>query len=72
MGKRKRKRREEESRERGSTFSLNFLVIGLSVSDGARDKVLPHDESFKLRPKTWSFDKLQEVGVFLILRLILI
>ena len=72
MEKRKRKRREEESRERGSTFSLNFPVIGPSVSGGARDKVLPRNESFKLRSKTRSFDKLQEVGVFLLLGLILV
>ena len=51
-------------RERSSTLSLNFSMIGSSVSDGARDKVLPRGESFKLRLETRSFNKLQEVGVF--------
>ena len=70
--KRKRKKREEESRERGSTSSLDFPVIGPSVSIGARGKVLPCSESFKQRPETKSFGKLQEVGVFLLLGLILV
>ena len=55
---------EGESRERSSTFSLNFPMIEPSVSGEARDKVDPLNESFKLRPETGSFDKLQEVGVF--------
>ena len=74
---RKREKKEGEkgegrrSRERSSTFSLNF-PIEPSVSGGARDKVLPHSESFKMRPKTRSLDKLQDVGVFLLLGLILV
>ena len=35
---RKEKGREEESRERGSTFSLDFPMIGPSVSGEARGK----------------------------------
>ena len=42
---RKGKGREEESRERGSTFSLDFPTIGPSVSDEARGKVLPRYKS---------------------------
>ena len=43
--RRKGKGREEESRERGSTLSLDILTIGPSVSGEARGKVLPRDKS---------------------------
>ena len=66
------KKRKEEGRERSSTFSLVFPAIGPSASDGARGKVLPRYKSFKYTPKSGSFDKLQEVGVFLLLGLILV
>ena len=46
-GKGKGKGIEEESRERGSTFSLDFSTIGLSVSDKARGKALPRDKNCK-------------------------
>ena len=51
MGKRgkkgkKEEMREEEGRERSSTFSLEFPVIRPSVFVGARGEVLPHDETF--------------------------
>ena len=36
-----KKGEEGESKERSSTFSLNFPAIGLSVSGGARDKSTP-------------------------------
>ena len=39
--------REEESGERGSTLSLDFLAIGSLVFVGTRGKVLPCGESFK-------------------------
>ena len=45
--KRERKEREEEGRERSSTFSLVFSAIGLLVSVGARGKVLPYGKCFK-------------------------
>ena len=65
--------KEEESfRERSSTFSLNFSANEPVVSDEARGKVHPCGKSFTLRPKLGSFDKLQEVGVFLLLGLILV
>ena len=67
----KKKRGEGESREKSSTFSLNFPTIESSVSDKARGKVLHRDKSCKKRPKTRSFNKLQEVEVFLLLSLIL-
>ena len=64
-GKKEKKKGEKKKFiERSFTFSRNFLEIGPSVSRRARDKVLPHGESFKLRLETGSFDKLQEVGVF--------
>ena len=59
-----KKKKKKKLRERSSTFSLNCLVIGPTVPFGARDKVDPHGKSCKLRPRTGSFDKLQEVGVF--------
>ena len=76
MGEREKKRekeRERESfRERSSTFSLNFLVIRPTVSGGAGGKVHSRHKSFALRPKLGSFDKLQEVGGFLLLGLIFV
>ena len=75
MGEDEREREKEKEkkkfRERSSTFSLNFSVIGPSVFDGVRDKVLPRSKSFKRKLETGSFDKFQEVGVFLLLSLIL-
>ena len=62
----KGKGREEESRERGSTFSLDFPTIGSSVSSEARGRVLSRDKSFKWRPETESFDKLREVGLLIL------
>ena len=67
-----RRERKRELRERSSTFSLSFPAIGPTVSGGARGKAHPRDKSFKLRPGTGSFDKLQEVGVFLLLGLIFV
>ena len=70
MKEKKRERKEGESfRERDYTFSLNILVIGLVVSGGARGKELFRDKSNKSRPETWRFDKLREVGAFLLLGL---
>ena len=70
-GGEKEKRKEEKcSRERNSTFSLAFQAIGPAVSGGARGKAHPRGKSFASRPKSRSFDKLQEVGVFLLLGLV--
>ena len=45
--KRERKReKEREFRERGSTLSLDFPVIGPSNPDEARGKVDPHCKSY--------------------------
>ena len=71
-GKRGRKEREGEEGERSSTFSLNFPAIGRSVSVGVRRKVLLCDEGFTSRQESWFFNKLREVGVFLLLGLILV
>ena len=38
-------RKEGDFREINSTFSLEFLAIGLSVSGEARSKVVPHGKS---------------------------
>ena len=50
-------------RERESTFSLGFQLIGPSVFDGARSKVVLRDEGNTWAPVLGSFDKLREVGV---------
>ena len=68
---REKKEREEEGGERSSTLSLEFPVIGPSVSIRARRKVLLLDESFAWVRESWVFAKLREVGVFLLLGLIL-
>ena len=50
VGWERKKKKEKEgrrSRERSSTFSLDFPVIELSVSVGARGKVFPCDKSFE-------------------------
>ena len=62
--KRERERKERDFRERSSTFSLEFQAIGPSVSGEARSKVSPHGKGYTWVPVLWSFDKLQEVGVF--------
>ena len=64
-GERKgRRNRERTFRVRSSRFSLNFSMIGPSNSSEARGKVDPHYKSYLWVPEVWSFDKLQEVGVF--------
>ena len=45
-----------ESRERKCDFSLDFLLIGSSVLDEARSKVVLRGESYTLAPIWWSFD----------------
>ena len=47
-----------------STLSLNFSVIGPSNSGETRGKVDPHCKSYAWVPVLWSFEKLQNVGVF--------
>ena len=63
---RNRKVRENrrDFRARVSTFSLYFSTIGLSNPSESRGKVDPHCKSYTWVPVLWSFDKLQEVGVF--------
>ena len=71
--KRKKKEREEREKkgkgERGSSFSLDFPTIGLSVRVGARGKVGSRIEIYAWVPKTVGFVKLREVGVLLLLGL---
>ena len=57
-------RKEWDFREKNSTFSLGFPAIGPSVSGESRRKVAPHDKGYTWVPVLWSFEKLQEVGVF--------
>ena len=47
-------------RERSSTFSLEFPVIGPASSDEARSKVAPHSKDYTWVLVLGSFDKLQE------------
>ena len=46
---------EEDFRERGSTFSLNFSAIGMSNPGETRSKVDPHRKSYIWAPILWSF-----------------
>ena len=62
--KQERERKDRDFRERSSTFSLEFPSIGSSVSGEARIKVAPHGKGYTWVSVLWSFDKLQEVGVF--------
>ena len=59
-----RGKRRRVFRVRGSYFSLDFPTIGLSNPGETRGKVDPHCKSYAWVPVLWSFDKLQEVGVF--------
>ena len=67
MGGKKReggRKREKgrEFRERGSTFSLDFLAIGLSNSGETGGKVDPHCKSYAWVPVLWSFGKSRRKG----------
>ena len=75
-GKREKRKRKEKKegkifRERESTFSLGFSTIGPSNLGKTRGKVDPHCNSYEWVPVLWSFNKLQEVGVLLLLWLFL-
>ena len=59
-----REKKESFCRERVSTLSLNFLMIGSSNPDEPRGKIDPHCKSYAWIPVLWSFDKLWEVGIF--------
>ena len=67
--------RKWERRERDILifFSLCFFLrstkIGPQVFVGAKGKVDLCDESYAWTPKSWSFDKLHEVGVLSYLKL---
>ena len=58
--KRERERKERDFRERRSTFSLGFSVIGPSVSCEARSKVASHGKDYVWVPVSGSFDKLRK------------
>ena len=66
----KRERNGGIFRERSSTFSLEFLAIGPSVSGETRSKVAPHRKGYAWIPVLGSFEKLRKVGVFLLLVLL--
>ena len=53
---RKEGEKRRDFRERVSTFSLNFPVIGPTNSGEARSKVDPHGKSYTWVPVLWSFD----------------
>ena len=55
-----RDREREGFRERSSTFSLSFPVIGPSASGEARSKVAPHGKDYTWVPVLWSLDKLRK------------
>ena len=57
-------------RERSFTFSLGFPAIELMVSGEVRSKVASHGKGYGGVPILGSFDKLQKVGVFLLLVLL--
>ena len=50
-------------------FFLRSMKIELQVFVGTEDKVDLHDESYAWTPKSWSFNKLREVGVLSYLKL---
>ena len=75
MRMRERRERERE-RERdifnfffSPCFFLKSTKIRLQVFVGTEGKVDLCDESYSWTPKSWSFDKLREVGVLSYLKL---
>ena len=58
--KRKREGKCGIFRERSSTFSLSFPMIGPVSGSGARGRVDTHGESFASRPVLGSFNKLRK------------
>ena len=50
-------------------FFLRSMKIGPQVFVGTEGKVDLRDESYAWIPKSWSFDKLREVGVLSYLKL---
>ena len=50
-------------------FFLRFMKIGPQVFVRTEGKVNLRDESYAWTPKSWSFDKLSEVGVLSYLKL---
>ena len=44
-------------------FFIRFMKIGLQVFIRAEGKIDLRDESYVWTPKSWSLDKLREVGV---------
>ena len=53
---RKGERKERDFRERSSTLSLKFPVIGLSNPNEPRDKVDLHGKGYAWTPILWNFD----------------
>ena len=63
--KEKRIRREKrEEREKGGKRKEGFLGFGRSTFDSSSTKVVARSGIYVWTPKSWSFDKLQEVGYF--------
>ena len=63
-GKEREREKGRDSRERSSTFSLDFPAISPTNSDGARSKVGLRCKGYVWVQVLWSFEKLREVGVF--------
>ena len=59
-------------RERRTSFSLEYQEIQSSAVFGPRRKDVLRRAGYAWTPKSWSFDKLQEVGVSPYLSFILI
>ena len=55
-----RERERDLFRERSSTFSLKFPMIGPAASDEARSKVALHGKDYTWVPFLGSLDKLRE------------
>ena len=67
-----KKRKNKKGEVRSSNFSLDSTVIRPSVLVGVRGKVGPRNDNYTWVPKSADFSKLQEVGVFLLLGLIIV
>ena len=68
--KRERGRKERDFRERSSTVSLDFPVIGPANSGEARSKFSPHSKGYTWVPVLGSFDKLRKGRGFILLDLL--
>ena len=67
--KEERRKEKGKGKERRERERKNFLAFGRSKFDSSKTKVGAHSAIYVWTPKSWSFNKLREVGVLSYLKL---